>query len=149
MIEPLLLRFEVGCSVEHAFRTWTSAIGTWWPRDHSVTREDDLEVVLQPEVGGRIFERTVTGVEHDWGEITVWEPPQRLGYRWFLGSTPERATDVDVRFLPRPAERTEVVIEHTGWQRLGDGALDLRDRNTLGWQTLIPHFEAAVTEGEH
>ncbi len=40
--------------------------------------------MLETALGGRIYERTPTGVEHEWGEVTVWEPPTRLGYRWHL-----------------------------------------------------------------
>ena len=35
-----------------------SGIGTWWPRDHTVTGDPDLRVVMETGVGGRIFERT-------------------------------------------------------------------------------------------
>ena len=84
MIEPLRMSFEVGCSAEHAFATWTSDISSWWPEDHTVTAEAGLEVVLEPGVGGRIYERTRAGAEHDWGQVTAWEPPARLGYLWHL-----------------------------------------------------------------
>ena len=43
MNTSLKMSFEVACSAEHAFRTWTSEIGTWWPSDHTVTGEPDLE----------------------------------------------------------------------------------------------------------
>ncbi|HYU83171.1 MAG TPA: hypothetical protein VEK80_00080, partial [Kribbellaceae bacterium] len=84
MIEPLRLSFEVACPAEHAFRVWTAKISRWWPADHTVTGEPGLDVVLEPRVGGRIFERTAAGAEHEWGEITAWEPPRRLGYLWHL-----------------------------------------------------------------
>jgi hypothetical protein len=74
MTPPLRITFEVACAAEHAFDVWTSRIGTWWPTDHTVTGQRDLLVVLEGEVGGRIFERTSDGVEHDWGEVTDWEP---------------------------------------------------------------------------
>lgn len=35
-----------------------------------MTGGPDLEIVMQGRVGGRIYERTAEGVEHDWGEVT-------------------------------------------------------------------------------
>src|ERR1700684_3191891 len=70
---------------------WTSRIGTWWPADHTVTGDRDLAIVLESGVGGRIYERTAHGVEHDWGVVTVWGPPKRLADLWAPGGgTPGR-----------------------------------------------------------
>lgn len=150
MTEPLRLAFDVACPAEHAFATWTLRIGSWWPADHTVTADPDLAVVLEPRVGGRIYERTRTGAEHDWGEITVWEPPSRLGYRWHLRGDRADATDVEIRFLSRGPDATRIEIEHRGWERLGVDADDWRDRNQRGWDTLLPHYLTAVqtTTGE-
>jgi len=72
--------------------------------------------------------------------ITVWEPPRRLGYRWHLRSTPDRATDVLVSFVEVAADQTRIDIEHASWERLGDDASAWRDRNDAGWAGLLPHF---------
>ena len=69
--DPLRISFEVRCPARHAFEVWTNGIATWWPANHSVSGEQGLDVVLEPRVGGRIFERTPTGQEHEWGEITL------------------------------------------------------------------------------
>ena len=140
MIEPLAISFEVGCSAEHAFSTWTDRIASWWPADHSVSGEHELAVVLEPGVGGRIYERTASGVEHDWGEVTAWEPPDRLGYLWHLRRDREQATEVEIRFVALSPSATRVEIEHRGWERLGDEGQTWRDRNRGGWETLLPHF---------
>lgn len=144
MIEPLNLAFDVACSAEHAFATWTARIGSWWPADHTVSGERGLDVVLEPVIGGRIYERTRSGEEHEWGEVTVWEPPARLGYLWHLRRDRAEATEVEIRFVAVAAAATRVEIEHRGWERLGDGAEDWRDRNRGGWQTLLPHFIEAT-----
>lgn len=73
---PLELRFTVGCSPAHAFDVWTSRTTLWWPKSHSVSGDPGLTVTIEPRRGGRIFERTPDGVEHDWGEVIVWQPPQ-------------------------------------------------------------------------
>ncbi len=140
MTEPLRLSFEVSCSVAHAFETWTSRIAAWWPADHTVTGSADLTVVLEGRVGDRIFERTTDGAEHDWGDVTHWEPPHRLAYLWHLHRDSADATDVDIRFVALDGASTRVDIAHTGWERLGADAQLWRDRNQAGWTTLLPHY---------
>jgi hypothetical protein len=143
------MSFDVACSVEHAFDMWTSGLGRWWPPDHTVTGQPDV-IVLEAEVGGRIFERTTDGVEHDWGEVTVWEPPTQLSYRWHLRRDRADATEVEIRFLARGPAATRIEIEHRGWDRLGSVGEEWREQNRSGWQTLLPHFLTAVSlEGDH
>ena len=47
MIEPILLAFDVDCPVDRAFDIWTARIAQWWPRDHTVSAEADLMIVLE------------------------------------------------------------------------------------------------------
>jgi hypothetical protein len=144
VIEPIRLDFVVACPADHAFRVWTAGIDRWWPADHTVSAEAGLTVVLEARPGGRIFERTPSGVEHDWGEVTTWEPPHRFGYLWHLRRDRADATEVEIRFVDRGDATTRVEIEHRGWERLGAEAETWRDRNHGGWATLLPHYMAAA-----
>lgn len=144
MIEPIRLTFEVDCPVDHAFDVWTTRIAQWWPKDHTVSAEENLTVVLEGQPGGRIFERRISGGEHDWGEVTIWEPPTRFGYTWHLNRDRSDATEVEVRFVASGGAATRVEIEHRGWERLGAGGEHWRDRNRGGWATLLPHYIAAA-----
>lgn len=144
MIEPLRLVFEVGCPAEHAFDVWTAQISRWWPVAHTVSCEDGLTVVLEGRLGGRILERTPTGTEFEWGEITIWEPPSRLAYLWHLRSDRADATEVELRFVDQGNSTTRVEIEHRGWERLGARGFEWRDANRGGWSQLVPHYVAAI-----
>ncbi len=146
MIDSLRLSFVVEAPVDHAFEVWTRRIDTWWPADHTASGEEDAAVVLECRLGGRIFERTVDGVEHDWGEITVWEPPTRFGYLWHLRRDRADATDVEIRFVDL-GPMTRVEIEHRGWERLGGDGVTWRERNKGGWSTLLPHYIEAAGGG--
>ena len=70
MTEPIQISFDVDCAVDHAFDVWTARISSWWPRSHTVSAQDDADVVLERRVGGRIYERTTVADEHDSGEVT-------------------------------------------------------------------------------
>lgn len=144
MIEPIRLGLDLACPPDHAFEVWTGRIGQWWPADHTVTGDPDLTIVLEGRPGGRIFERTADGTEHDWGKVTVWEPPRRLVYLWHLKRDPGEATEVEIRFLGRGVGSTRVEIEHRGWERLRTAGEDWRDRNRGGWATLLPHYVEAA-----
>jgi uncharacterized protein YndB with AHSA1/START domain len=146
MNDPLQISFEVACTVDDAFATWTERISVWWPADHTVSGSP-AEVIFEGRVGGRIYERTRQGVEHDWGVVTQWSPPRRLAYRWHLGAGPDSSTDVAISFSTLDGETTKVEIEQTGWERLGNAATDVRKRNRAGWDSLIPRLRAALEKG--
>jgi uncharacterized protein YndB with AHSA1/START domain len=146
MIEPLRLSYEIDCPPEHAFEVWTTRLSTWWPKGHSASGDPDTQVVLEPRLGGRIFERTSDGMEIDWGEITLWNPPSRLGYLWHIARDRRDATDVELTFVDAGDGRTRLEIVHAGWERLGGEGLAWRDANTNGWAALIPSFRAAAGE---
>ena len=134
MTAPLRMSFDVACSAGHAFTVWTADIGTWWPPDHTVSGRAE-EVVLQSGVGGRIYERTADGTEHEWGEVTAWDPPARLAYAWHIRRDRADATDVTISFTALTPSRTRVDIHHSGWERLGAAAeereRDATDRRTI------------------
>lgn len=144
VLEPIRISFEVDCDPVHAFEVWTERTSTWWPKSHSVSVEDGLEVLIEPRLGGRIFERTPTGAEHEWGEIRMWEPPHRFAYRWHLRVDAADWTEVEIRFEPNEGSGTRVEIEHRGWERLGAKGEARRDGNYAGWGSLLPHYRAAI-----
>ena len=147
MIEPLRLSFEVRCPAGHAFAVWTGRTSLWWPRSHTVSEAPGLAVIVEGRRGGRIFERTPDGDEHVWGEVTGWEPPRRLAYRWHLGATAAEATDVEITFTDLEGGATRVDIVHGGWDRLGAAGPGRRDANRAGWGGVLPHFAAACAPG--
>src|ERR1700755_2432317 len=114
-MEPLEFAFTVACPPEHAFAVWATRTSLWWPHGHSVSAEPGLTVTFEPRPGGRIYERTPGGAEHDWGEVVVCDPPRRLVYLWHLRFHRADATEVEVTFTPLPAG-TRVQIEHRGWE---------------------------------
>jgi uncharacterized protein YndB with AHSA1/START domain len=143
-VDPLRLSFDIECPVDHAFAVWTEHLSSWWPKGHSTSGNREAVVTLEPELGGRIFERTPDGTEIDWGEITAWEPPHRLGYLWHIGRDRTEATDVELTFADRGDGKTRLEIVHSGWDRLGSEGSSWREANTNGWTTLIPAFAATA-----
>jgi uncharacterized protein YndB with AHSA1/START domain len=145
-MEPLELRFAVDCSPEHAFDVWAARTSLWWPPGHSVSADPGLTVTFEPRPGGRIFERTPDGTEHDWGEVLDWEPPRRLRYLWHLRFDRADATEVEIVFASGAGGGTDVTITHRGWERLGAKGPERRERNRRGWDGLIPHYRRACAE---
>lgn len=142
-IEPLRVELELRCSAAHAFTTWTERFGLWWPPGHTTSGDPHPAVCLEPRLGGRIYERSSDGREIDWGEVTEWDPPRRLGYLWHIRRTRDAATDVLVHFEDT-ASGARIRIEHSGWERLGEDGQSWRDANRGGWAALLPHFKAAA-----
>jgi uncharacterized protein YndB with AHSA1/START domain len=142
VLEPVIATVRVAVPPERAFATFTDRVGEWWPVEpvHSIGGAEVADVVLEPGAGGRFFERWHDGTEHEWGGVTVWEPPTRLVLWWRPdpGATYEPTT-VEVTFAPT-AEGTEVRLVHTGWERLGAAAPDARAGYDRGWPIVLTPF---------
>lgn len=137
--EPIVVEFEVDAPVAHAFEVWTSHCGMWWPPSHSMSQSDDFDVVFEPRVGGRIYERGPDGSEHDWGEITVWDPPNRLEYLWHIFLDPEKATMVSVEFTETDSGSL-VRLVNSGFEVFGEGAAERRDRVGGAWESITRRY---------
>jgi len=144
VIDPLRITFDVACPPERAFELWTSHTSIWWPTSHTVSARPGVEVVIEPGIGGRIYERTPEGEEHDWGQVTGWDPPSRISYLWHLRQDRADATDVEITFAGAESSGTRISIEHHGWDALGARGADQRQLNQRGWAGLLQHFQAAA-----
>jgi hypothetical protein len=133
----------VRCDLDTAFRTWTEQINTWWPKNHSRSGNSDTTVFLERQAGGRLYERTQDGVEYAWGAVIVWDPPHHFAYHWYLGSSAEQPSRVDVHFNAEGNGRTRVDVTHRGPELIG--ALWLRTSAIFdaAWEHLLPAYGAA------
>ena len=55
------------------------------------------------------------------------------------------ATDVEIGFVAGEHGTTVVMIEHRGWERLGERADEWKDRNRAGWESLLPYLAEAAS----
>lgn len=145
-MEPIVLEFEVQASPEHAFKTWTEECAIWWPRSHCMSQSDGFDVVFEPFVGGRIYERGADGVEYEWGEITVWDAPGRLEYRWHIFLGADKATLVQVTFTDSE-DGTRVRLENSGFEVFGDGADERKGRVGSAWKGITGHYRTVIGKG--
>jgi uncharacterized protein YndB with AHSA1/START domain len=130
----------VRCSPVVAFRLWTEQIDHWWPKRHSRSGDPGTEVVLEGRLGGRLYERTPGGAEYDWGRVLLWEPPRRLAYHWYLGSSAELPTRVDVQFVALEDGRIQIDVTHRGPELLGERWASTSPRFVAAWEHVLAAY---------
>jgi uncharacterized protein YndB with AHSA1/START domain len=138
----------VEAPIERAFQVFVEDFDRIKPRDHSLLAADVAETVFEPRVGGHIYDRGVDGSECRWARVLAYEPPDRvvfswdIGPRWQLENDPEKASEVEVRFISETAERTRVELEHRHLDRHGDAWAGLRESvaSPEGWPLYLTRY---------
>jgi len=126
------------------FELFTSRIDEWWPKaTHSVGGDDTAVVRVDPGVGGRAFEVTRDGVEHEWGRITAWEPAARIAFTWHPGLAESQSTHVEITFRMSD-EGTEVTLVHDGWEARGADWKQMRDNYDTGWDHVLGRIPGSM-----
>ena len=143
---------EVDASPERAFHVFTAEMASWWPADKHILEAPLAEMVVEPRVGGRILDRGTDGSECQWARVLAYEPPERFAFSWDITSSwqietdPDRASEVEVRFVALDGGRTRVELEHRHLDRHGDGWEGMRNAvgSPNGWSDGLRAFAAAV-----
>ena len=136
-LEPVRKTITVNRPCEDAFRIFTAEIAAWWPTvPFSVSQESAKDVILEPRVGGLLYEVSEDGSTFPWGEVLVWDSPHRLVLTWYPGREPDTAQEIEITFSTE-ANGTRVDLEHRNWQSLGAEAESIRGRYQNGWDEVF------------
>ena len=146
----------VEAPIETAFKAFTEQFDRIKPREHNLLRVEIAETVLEPRVGGYIYDRGVDGSVCRWARVLAYEPPRRLVFSWDISpawqieSDVDRTSEVEVRFDAEGEKRTRVRLEHRNLDRHGDGWPTLRDgvAGDGGWPSYLQRFAALLGEEE-
>jgi uncharacterized protein YndB with AHSA1/START domain len=132
-IAPVRKEIELPCPPAAAFRMFTEEMAQWWPlQTHSIFGERSRGCGIDPRRGGLVYEIGPDGDRHAWGTVLAWEPPGLLAFTFHPGREPESAGTVEVRFQ-RSGSGSRVVLEHSGWEILGEKGLPMRENYDRGW----------------
>jgi len=145
----------VPATAEAAFTAFTQRFGDFKPPEHTLLDAPIAETVFEPWVGGHILDRATDGTECRWARVLAYEPPGRVVFswdispQWRLETDPDRASEVEVLFLPDVAGHTRVVLEHRHLERHGPGWEGVRDGvdGVEGWPLYLARYAALPPTG--
>ena len=132
-LEPVRKAVTVRRTPREAFEVFTAGFGTWWPyRKFSIHQDQTATCVIEPVVGGAIYEIALDGQRAPWGRVLAWEPGERFVMSWHPGHDAAEAQEVEIRFIPEGAG-TRVELEHRDWAKLGEKAAAAPEGYNEGW----------------
>jgi uncharacterized protein YndB with AHSA1/START domain len=142
----------VHAPIDKAFTVFTERFGDFKPPEHNLLSVPIAETVLEPRVGGHIYDRGVDGSECRWARILAYEPPNRVVFSWDIGPTwqvesdPGHTSEVHVTFTAETPERTRVALEHRHLDRHGPGWESVRDgvADDQGWPLYLDRYAALI-----
>ena len=142
----------VEAPLERAFSVFVENFDAIKPREHNMLGVDIAETVFEPRAGGHIYDRGVDGSECRWARVLAYAPPDRVVFtwdispRWALETDPDKASEVEVRFVAESPDRTRVELEHRHLDRHGDGWESVRAgvESQDGWPLYLSRFAERV-----
>lgn len=152
MTASVVATVRVPATPADAFRQFVRELGEWWPREYTWSGAVLEQIGIEPHVGGFCFEVGPFGFRCAWGRVLHYEPDGKIAFYWQIGPTrvpepdPARASEVCVTFTAPDGPGTTVRLEHTGFEKHGEGAEDYRSAmdSEHGWPYVLQLYAAHV-----
>jgi hypothetical protein len=139
-MDPIRHTLTVDASPQVAFEVFTLGMGSWWDAGYSPDADSFDGIAIAPEVGSPVS--MVHGDStHVWGNVTVWEPPDRYAQTFWLAMDAAHPSTIEATFTA-VGSGTRVDFEHGGWT---DENVAIRDRYG-DWDHLLGRYAAAVAQ---
>jgi len=147
-VAPILHSVHVAVEPARAFAVFTAHVRDWWNLKYSgnPTKAPIADIVLEAHQGGRWYERGTDGSEAEWARVLACDPPSRLLVNWHMAGQP---TEVEVTFTGPAPRRTNVTLQHRGFEVFGSDATRTRDMHDAAWRDLLDGFAAYVETHPH
>jgi uncharacterized protein YndB with AHSA1/START domain len=142
----------VDAPVERAFDVFTQEMASWWPPEHHLLDAPLGEMVVEPRVGGDIYDVGTDGSTCRWARVLEYDPPTLFVFSWDINLQWEIETDLDrtsevaVTFTAEGESRTRIDLEHRNLDRHGEGWEKMRAAvgSDDGWMVGLRRFAEAA-----
>jgi uncharacterized protein YndB with AHSA1/START domain len=142
----------VDAPIDRAFHVFTQEMQTWWPPEHHLLDASLAEMVVEPHVGGDIYDLGTDGSRCRWARVLEYDPPNLFVFSWDINleweieTDLERTSEVAITFTAEGENRTRVELEHRNLDRHGEGWEKMRDAvgSPDGWGMGLGRFAEAA-----
>jgi hypothetical protein len=138
-LEPITHGYVLRSDPARAFATYTTQIGRWWDPRYTANPDTFESVTIEPWVGGRVYATHADLGQHNWGQVTIWEPGRRVAHTFTLAQDPDDQSEVAALFEPgEQGAGCSFRLEHGGWSRS-----NVTVRQKFGdWPVMLDRFIA-------
>jgi len=116
----------VEAPIDRAFHAFTHEMSGWWDPDHHILEGELADMVIEPKVGGHIYDKGTDGTECRWATVLAYDPPHRFAFSWNISldwkleTDMEKTSEVEITFTDE-GDHTRVQLEHRNIEKHGDG----------------------------
>ena len=138
----------VAISPAAAFEKFRHDIARWWPREYTYSGDAMEDLYMEGRKGGLLWERGPEGFRVDIGRVMRWVAPEKMIVRWHISPShrpepnPERASEVEIRFIPDGNDGTRIEVEHRDFSKHGTAGGEYASRmgSETGWPFILKKF---------
>ena len=144
----LAIDLEIEASPLRVFNAITHGVAIWWGRDYFESPEDAVDIVLEPRLGGKFFERwSLDPKSHDGallGTVVAFKHAKLLRLRGTFGMGDTLIQGLVEYELFASGHGTKLNFNHQAFGQISD---ETKERSSTSWNDLLGRLKLYLEEG--